>query len=217
MRIVCLVALALCASVIPAQAQKVGTAPGWSYRHDRAVVPQGTVTDPRDTAWTFVRMPPGWHVTTGPGTVLFDPALEASGEFSLASQVYLFPNPTDEGYGIFLGGSAIESDTSSYVAVLLRRDGAVSIQSWRAGEATIVAPWTRHAAIVANPGGNIIENRLRVRAGADSLRVFVNDSSVLVIPRGALRVEGQVGLRAGRGINLHVTTFDHTRHLAPVR
>lgn len=190
-----------------AQHAHVPAPPGWTHHHD---------TPPRDTVWTFASMAPGWHVTTGPGAVLYDPAAHAHGDFSLASQVFLFPKPSDEGYGLFLGGQGIGSDTASYLAVLLRGDGRVSVQQHRGGTWNVLAPWTRNAAIKPNPGDQVVLNHLRVRAGADSLRVFVNDSSVLALPRRVLQLDGQVGLRVGAGLNLHVTTFDHTRHHAPV-
>lgn len=194
---------------VPAAAQHahVPAPPGWTHHHD---------TPPRDTVWTFASMAPGWHVTTGPGAVLYDRAIQPAGDFSLASQVFLFPRASDEGYGIFLGGRGIGTDTASYVAVLLRGDGTVSVQRRHAAAWTVLAPWTRHAAIKPNPGDKVILNHLRVRAGVDSLRVFVNDSSVLALPRRGLQLDGQAGLRVGAGLNLHVTTFDHTNHHAPV-
>lgn len=220
MRIARAVGLSLLAgSVAPlaALAQDKPAAPpeGWVWQHDRAVRAAGTV-DPRDTAWTFVQMPPGWHITTGPGSVLYHPDARATGHYSLSSEIFLFKKPTEEGYGLFFGGQAMGTDSAAYVAVLLRRDGAVSVQSFRAGAATMIAPWTPHAAIKPNAGDQIVENHLRVHVGADSLQIFVNESSVLAVPRGSLHTDGHFGFRVGRALNLHVTTLDFTRHLAPV-
>lgn len=192
-----------------------GAPAGWVWQHDRGPTPAGAAS-PRDTAWTFVSMAPGWHITTGPASVLYHPALNATGNYSLSSEVFLFRNPTAEGYGLFLGGRAMGTDSASYTAVLLRRDGAVSVEAHARGATTVAAPWTSHGAIKPNPGDQIVENHLRVRVGADSLRVFVNDSSVLAIPRGSLQADGVFGFRVGRGLNLHVTTLDHTHHIAPV-
>lgn len=203
---------------VAALAQDKPAAPpvGWVWHHDGGVQLAGE-RDPRDTAWTFVRMPPGWHITTGPGSVLYHPEATASGNYALSSEVFLFKRPTEEGYGLFFGGSAMGTDSASYLAVLLRRDGAVSLQAYRNGAFSAVTPWTQHAAIKPNPGDQIVENHLRVDVAADSLRVYVNDSSVVAAPRGALRTDGQFGFRVGRALNLHVTTLDHTRHLAPAK
>lgn len=211
MRIARVVVLSLLAgsfAPLAARAQEQPAQPeDWVWQHDRGA---------RDTTWTFVQMPPGWHITTGPGSVLYRPDSRAAGHYSLSSEIFLFKKPTEEGYGLFFGGQAMGTDSAAYVAVLLRRDGAVSVQSFRAGSATMIAPWTTHAAIEPNDGDQIVENHLRIRVAADSLRVFVNDSSVLAVPRGSLQTDGHFGFRVGRALNLHVTTLDVTRHLAPV-
>lgn len=211
--------VALIALAFPAVTRAQDPAPpaGWVWHHDaEARLASGEVRDARDSAWTFVRMPPGWHITTGPGSVLYHPEARASGRFALAAQIHLFKRPTEEGYGVFLGGRAMGTDSAAYVAVLLRRDGAVGVQSRSGASTTVVAPFTASPAIKPNPGDQIVLNELRVDVGADSLRVFVNDSRVLAVARAGLETDGQFGFRVGRGLNLHVTTLDHTRHLAPV-
>lgn len=214
MRTAFVVALIFVAAPAGLHAQDPAPPAGWVWHHDaEARLASG---DARDSAWTFVRMPPGWHITTGPGSVLYHPDAQATGRYSLAAQIHLFKRPTEEGYGLFLGGRHMGSDSAAYVAVLLRRDGTVGMQARRGAESTTVAPWTPSAAIKPNPGDQIVLNELRVDVGADSLRVFVNDSSVLAVPRADLQTDGQFGFRVGRGLNLHVTTLDHTRHLAPV-
>lgn len=221
MRTASVVALIVLAVPLAARAQEHAPAPepppGWVWHHDaEARLASGAVRDARDSAWTFVQMPPGWHITTGPGSVLHHPDAQATGRYALSAQMHLFKRPTDEGYGLFLGGRGMSTDTASYVAVLLRRDGAVGIEARRGADVRTVAPWTTHRAVTPNPGDQIVMNALRVDVGADSLRVFVNDSTVLAVPRAGLETDGQFGFRVGRGLNLHVTTLDHTRHLAPV-
>lgn len=214
MRTASVVALIVLASPAVARAQDPAPPPGWVWHHDaEARLASG---DARDSAWTFVQMPPGWHITTGPGSVLYHPDAQATGRYALAAQIHLFKRPTDQGYGLFLGGRAMGTDSAAYLAVLLRADGAVGVHSRRGASTTAIAPFTASAAIKPNPGDQIVLNELRVDVGADSLRVFVNDSSVLAVARAGLQTDGQFGFRVGRGLNLHVTTLDHTRHLAPV-
>lgn len=43
-----------------------------------------------DQGLYFVEMPPGWHVTTGPGVVLWHPARTAEGAFRVEMEVFLF-------------------------------------------------------------------------------------------------------------------------------
>lgn len=92
--------------------------PGWQWSLDRtaaAATPDSSRLD---------RMPPGWHITTGPAGLLYPSAERASGAFTLVADFVVFPATTESGFGLFLGGSGLESDSSSYLAALLRRDGA---------------------------------------------------------------------------------------------
>lgn len=55
-------------------------------------------------------MPPGWHVTTGPGALLFPTDLRSvEGNDSLEAQVFLFPGKSAEEYSVFIGGSASDA------------------------------------------------------------------------------------------------------------
>ena len=69
-----------------------------TVRFDRA--------DAKDSAPVFVTMTPGWHVTTGPAAILYDPSHTATGTFRMESEIFLF-DPGDrhrEAFGVFFGG-----------------------------------------------------------------------------------------------------------------
>ena len=54
---------------------------------------------------SFVDMPPGWHITTGPSVILYDPARTATGAYRVRSESFLFdPGTRREGYGLLIGG-----------------------------------------------------------------------------------------------------------------
>ncbi|HEX9565264.1 MAG TPA: hypothetical protein VF981_14880, partial [Gemmatimonadaceae bacterium] len=206
----------LAANSQPVQAQDLKTPPDWRWRLDRpAQLVTGEVVP--DSAWRFVGMPPGWHITTGPGVVLYHPAERATGRYSLSADFILFPNPSDNHFGLVLGGADLSSATADHLAVQLRRDGAVRIAASRGGAETVLAPWRVHTAIRVHPGTGVITNRLRVAVAPDSLRVFVNDSAVVAVGRGGLVTDGQFGLQIGEKLNFHITILDHIRHLAPAR
>lgn len=185
----------------------------WKWITDE---PAQLVTDApvADSAWRFVSMPPGWHVTTGPGAVLYDPAYAAAGRFTLEAKIFLFPNGSDEGYGLFLGGHDLENDGRSMLTFFIRRDGAASVVRVRGDESEFVVPWERHPGIRPQEGGNTIENVLRVSAEPDQLVYVVNDDTVAVIPRSDAAVGGRFGFRVGAKLNLHISNLDFTQHLA---
>jgi hypothetical protein len=196
--------------------QQLATPPDWRWRLDH---PARLVTgqDVPDSAWRFVAMPPGWHVTTGPGVVLYHPAEHASGRYSLAASFVLFPGPSESGFGLVLGGADLESGGADHITVDLRRDGALRVTAQASGQEHVLAPWRLHPAIRPQSGSDVVTNRLRVAVAPDSLRVFVNDSSVVAVAATGLGTDGQFGLRIGAGLNMHITTLDHIRHLAPGR
>jgi hypothetical protein len=204
MRHALLIAAFIFASPVHAQLERPA---GWRVRTDGG---------PTDTIY-HVRMPPGWHVTTGPGSIVYDPAVTLSGRFAVSMDVHLFPKPSAEGYGLFLGGSNLEDGNQSWVGFLMRHDGAVSVVH-RAGRQThTLAGWTPGDAVKPHPGtDDTVLNQFVVRAELDSVRVEANGKRVLALPRASLPVDGVAGFRVGAGLNLHITNLDVTRRHAPV-
>lgn len=208
-------ALGLAGSAAPVAAQDV-TPSEWRWRLDR---PAQLVTGQQvpDSAWRFVRMPPGFHVTTGPAVLVYHPAERATGRYSLVGDFVLFPRPTESGYGLAFGGTDLSSPTAPYLLVQLRRDGAVRVVAMEQGTERVLAGWRSHPVIKPHLGSGVVTNRLRVGVAADSLRVFVNDSAVVALPAAGLRTDGQFGLQVGEKLNMHITILDVVRHLAPSR
>lgn len=163
-----------------------------------------------DSTYAFAPMPPGWHVTMGPGAVLSDSAHRTEGRFSVESEIFLFPNSSANEYGIVLGRRGPE-----WTGFLARRDGnAAIVRNGKAGIEVLVA-WAVHDS-VPKPGTEPVRVVLRVEAEADSTRFLVNGQRVGSIPRTP-EVDGAFGLRVGPGVNVHVSRLDHTRRLAPPR
>ncbi|MBK8248336.1 MAG: hypothetical protein IPK85_13155 [Gemmatimonadetes bacterium] len=169
----------------------------------------------RDTV-SHVTMPPGWHITTGPGALVYDTGNTADGRYALSLEVHLFPEPSREGYGIFLGGRDVSTAGASYVAVLMRSDGALQVVRVAGSRHQPILDWTPTTAIKPHPGtDDTALNILSVRVDPDSVRIDANGSRVAAVARGDLVLDGTFGIRAGAGINLHVTNYDVTRRLAP--
>lgn len=213
MRTFCITVLLLAAAGT-AKAQLV-TPPEWRWSLD---APARLVTEQAvpDSAWRFVAMPPGWHVTTGPGAFLYDPAHTADGVFTLTSTLYLFPDPSESGYGLFLGAESYDGERPLGLSFLLRRDGAATVTRTDSTGTETVVPWTTVPAARPHTGG-VVENRLAVAAGPDRIAFRVNDDTVAVLPRTSYAVDGGFGFRVGSGVNLHAGSLDLTRHLAPPR
>jgi hypothetical protein len=166
-----------------------------------------------------VQMPPGWHITTGPGALLYPSSHgEVDGNFSIEAEIHLFPGTSPDEFGVFLGGREIEnSATPRYAAFVIRRDGSAAVLERRGGESKAVADWQRNAAILPHDGGSdTVKNVVRVDVDAAAATMFVNGAKVLSVPRQQVPAEGRIGFRVGKDLNLHITTLNVTRKLAPV-
>lgn len=190
----------------PALAQ--GPPAGWRVALDSGVA---------DSTVLFQTMAPGWHLTMGPGGVVYDPRHNASGRFSVEAEIFLFPGPSDAGYGLFLGGTAVEDGRPDFVGFVLRRDGSAAVIRTDASGETVYAPWQQHAAITPGAAEEPVRNVLRVDAEADSVRFRVNDSLVATVARNDVPVDGAFGFRVGQGINLHASTLTVSTRLAEPR
>ncbi len=179
--------------------------PGWRVRTDA----QAT-----DTVIHQV-MAPGWHVTTGPASILYDPANQARGRFAVEAEIFLFPGQSSEGYGVFLGGSDLEGPAASWVAFLLTRDGSATVQRRHESHDMTLFPVTKSAAVRPHTGEGTAHNILRVLIQGDSVIFSANGQRIVALDRRELHLEGAFGFRVGNDVNVHVSNLDLVTRLAP--
>jgi len=191
-----LIALPLIASPLSAQLERPQD---WHVRFDRP--------GPPDSAVYFVTMEPGWHITSGPSGILYNPSQVAQGEYRVKSEIYLFPGERREGFGVFIGGKNLDEQQQSYVYFLLRNDGRYIIKHRNGSQTPTIVPWTEHKAIVPQSGKENAKNVLEVAVGSDKLDFYVNGEMVKSLPRGGLDTDGVVGLRVNHSLNLHVSSL----------
>jgi hypothetical protein len=212
MRLSTAVRLALCAASLlspaatAAQESSELTRPAdWVVRADD---PSADV-DPE--ALFFVSMPPGWHVTTGPAVLLYDPANDVEGEFDVELEAYRFPGETAGGYGLFLAGH-FHDEVALYFAFLVDREGRYRLYHAALPRIHEIVPWTVHPAVTARapePDAANAKNVLRAEVRADSIAFLVNDQRVAAFARPAhFDGDGVVGLRIEEGVDVHVTRLD---------
>jgi len=195
-----LFALSLLAA--PMAAQDLERPADWKIRFDRPAP---------DTALYFVSMPPGWHITTGPAAILYDPKQHAEGDYRVEAETHLFPGERLEGFGIFIGGNDLQGANQSYLYFLIRKDGSYLIKRRSGSDTEVIVPWTKHDSIVKHEGGEgTAKNVLAIECGPDQVQFFVNGTKVNSLPRADLDVEGIVGLRVNHRLNVHVTSLEVT-------
>ncbi len=198
--------LALLAAPATAQERSRLTTPAdWRVHSDRAasVVDEGE----RITAAQvyYVTMSPGWHITTGPGSILYHPVSRAEGTYRAEAETFLFPQSVEtSGIGMFLGGTGFHETDPSYVAFLVRGDGRYAIQHRDRGTWRPVVPWTAHEAVARRRADGTARNVLTVDVRGGEATFAVNGARV----HGPARLPsaaGQLGLRIGDSVNVHVT------------
>jgi hypothetical protein len=210
--------LALDAQVTPDPARPL-TPPGWGWTTDAPAEPQrGGTGNVGTTRFEFTLMAPGWHVTMGPGAVLFPRELRAEDRFALDADLLFFPDGApDAEAGLVVGGTDLEGARAAWTAFVVRPDGRVAVLRHEQGVTKTLHPWTAVAGVGGRDSTGFSERRLSVSADPDSIRFFVNGQAAGAWPRASVAVDGQYGLRVGRGANLHVTSLDITQRLAPYR
>ncbi|MBL8996463.1 MAG: hypothetical protein JNL44_04015 [Gemmatimonadetes bacterium] len=211
---------ALFALPTPAMAQReAGPPDGWRWVLDgSAKLAVGTMNRGTDSTFDFSQMAPGWHITMGPGAVLFPADARATGRFVVEGEMILFPGGTDNEYGIFVGGEGLDGDAAvaRWTAFVVRGDGQAAVLERRDGAVHVLSAWTAQEKVVKRARGATAKNFVTVRAELDSVRFHVNGERIGAWPRSALRVDGAFGIRIGQGVNIHITNLDLTRRLAPV-
>ncbi len=192
----------------PAALFAQGEAPGgWLVRTDQGGHGAGDLE--------FVDMPPGWHITTGPAGIFYDPDKTASGSFRIESEMFLFdPGPRNEAYGMFIGGRDLDGAGQVYTYFLIRRDGSVLVKRRDGAETSTMLGWTSHDAVVTWEGRGEDEttakNVLSIEATASQLIFGVNGDEVFRTARDGQHADGIVGLRVNHGLNLHFSSLEVT-------
>ncbi len=173
----------------------------WNVRFDRA--------DAEDANLFFVTMTPGWHVTTGPAGILYDPSRTATGTFRVESEIFLFdPGDRDrEAFGVFFGGMELNGARQAYSYFVIR-NGRFSIKRREGSETSTVQEWTPSTAMVRHDGVDATaKNVLAVEVDANEVSFYINGERVASHPTSSMRTDGIVGLRVNHNLNLHVSSL----------
>lgn len=195
-------------SAAPTAAQDLERPADWKVRFDD---PGASETDLE----MFVEMPPGWHITTGPAAIFWDPANRGSGDFRVEMEVFLFdPGRRREAFGLFVGGRELEGPNQEYTYFLLRNGGQFIVKRREGTGAPTVRPWTDHDAVKAfadrPEGESSVRNVLAVEARGDVVRFLVNGDEVASLSRSEVPVDGVYGMRINHALNVHVSRLQIT-------
>jgi hypothetical protein len=182
---------------------------GWTGRID----PQAAKAGRNITEAKFVGMGAGFHVTSGPAAIYWNPANTAKGNYTVTStftQTKAAAHP--EAYGVVIAGQNLETPNQSYLYFVVRQDGKYLINH-RANDSTVhkIIDWTANPAVKAIDASGKATNTLSVVVGAEKLSFLVNGVEVNSLPRSTIDAGGPhsgtsgiVGLRVNHNLDVHV-------------
>lgn len=176
---------------------------GWSARPDG----QGDVKNVK-----FGEMAPGYHLTLGPATILYREKDRANGPFHTLARFHQMKKPTHpEGYGLLMGGQALNGAGQKYTYFLVRGDGTFLIKQ-RNGEKTseITKGWTPHPAVKKEDAQGKATNLLEIDAKQNPAKVDfkLNGQTVHSADAKSLDPKGIVGLRVNHNLDVQIEGFD---------
>lgn len=196
--------LALCAS---SQLVAQGAPQGWKQRIDRST----SATDP-DAAGTvkFVSMGNGFHATNPQAAVYWNPANNATGNYTLKGNFILQkPSSHTNYYGLVFGGANLDGPQQNYLYFMVAQDGSYLIKH-RASDADThdVAKGMNDAVKKPDASGKST-NALEVRVTADKIDYAVNGTVVHSTPKTGMtaKTDGLVGIRINHQLEVHVDGF----------
>ena len=196
-----LVAVAVVLLTLPVLGQGGGvTMDGWQARTDSG---RADVND-----LSFRSMGGGFHVTTGPHAIFWNPSNTGSGAYTLSAtftQTKASSHPNS--FGLFLGGRDLDGDGQRYTYFLIRETGEFLIKQ-RIGADTedLTSGWAAHSAVNALDGGRMT-NTISVAVDASNVRFLSNGTELASLPKADLSVDGIAGVRFSHQLDVHVSDF----------
>ncbi len=181
---------------------------GWTTRLDA-----GPTAHAGTDTLSFVQMTPGYHVTTGPAAIMWSPDSAATGTYTVEATIFLFPTKgrDQEGYGVFVGGAALEGEAQRYTYFLLRNDGKFLVKRREGAVLSVLKDWTTSPAIKRQSGDEDMRNDFRIAVGPSLVVFSVNGEEVASLPRSAVAPDGVFGIRMNHAVNAHVSKVTRIR------
>jgi hypothetical protein len=180
---------------------------GWQVRLDRANADRNAVH--------FMAMGEGFHVTSGPAAVFFNPQNTRSGNYRLAAEFAQGRAPEHpEAYGLVLAARNLDAANQDYMYFIVRGTGEFAVKHRAGEEVHTIADWTAHQAIHRQGPDGKATNQLAVDVGADAISFLVNGTQVYRIDRAAaghqINTSGIYGVRVNHNLDVHVSGLQVT-------
>lgn len=185
---------------------------GWMVRFDpvnprfaRPGAPPPTITD-----ISFVTMGTGFHITSGPAAIYYNPKDMGDDVYAATATFHQAKSMMHESYGIFIGGKNLQDSTQNYLYLVIRpMDGAFAIgHRGSNGRPVYPVPMAPNDAVHKDsPTDGSATNTLMIHVAKDTVHFMVNGKLVKAIAKsglGGASAEGQAGIRVNHNISVHI-------------
>jgi hypothetical protein len=187
-------------------------AKGWKGKVDAGAAKKGqTINDSR-----FEEKNGTFHISAGSASTYWNPANTVSGNYSVGAT---FTEPKMSAghphpYGVFIGGTEMDSDNPSYVYCVTYGDGSVLVRGFSGG--TVFTPTKKQPNAAVNKaaeGGNV-KQEIAWSVKGDQATCSVNGTVVATFSKADLVGEGKLksldgvyGIRAAHNVDILVSNF----------
>jgi hypothetical protein len=193
-------------ALIACLAMPLAAQSGWKVRVDRSTNAQ----DPDNTPeLKFMAMGKGFHVTGGPAGTFWNPANNATGNYTAkATFTLLKPSSHTNYYGLMFGGQDLDGAGQSYSYFVVAQNGTFLIKQRKGDQTTDVQGRMAHAAIKQPDAQGSSVNALEVRVAGDTVSYVVNGTVVHTTPKSAVATDGLAGFRVNHVLDVQVDGFE---------
>jgi hypothetical protein len=179
---------------------------GWQGKVDANAAKQGkTINDSR-----FEEKSGSFHISAGSASTYWNPANTAQGDYTVSAT---FTEPKiaaghPHPYGIFIGGSNMESDTPTYVYCVAYGDGSALVRGFSSGKVVDYQKRQPNAAVAkATEGGSVTQNIAWMVKGGKA-ECSINGTVVASLDQTQLAgqsTDGIYGIRAAHNVDIVVS------------
>lgn len=208
------IALAVCTVAAQDADRKVAgggiTAKGWTGKIDPGKQNVGkSINDSK-----VMEMGGGLHMQIGPAAVYWNPANTATGDYTVSATFKETKVASDHPhpYGIFIGGSKLDSETPTLVYCVAYGDGSVLVRGFSEGKVMQVSKRAPNPAVNKSAADGSVTQQIAWSVKGDKADCLVNGQVVASLPKADIvgpgkleSTDGVYGIRVSHNLDVVVT------------
>ena len=184
------------------------TAPGWTGRVDRKPAAAGkTIGDSK-----FVAEGSDLRLSIGPAASYWNPANTASGDYQVKAtfKEHKMAASHPHSYGIFIGGSALDSDTEKLMYCIVYGNGTYSIKTFNGATVATLVDRAAHPALKKADANGESTNEIGWKVQGNKVSCVLNGAEATTFSKteDAAKIgstDGIYGIRVSHNLELTVS------------